>query len=354
MKSERIWIGLAGAAVLVIGAACWVATGEVTRPTDPRREAAWAKVEPLLEKAEQETDAAIDKAVDRVCEFFTERKKRVPAFAEEVLGLRSKFEFVKGKFGGDHAAYLRERFEQTVFSPAELDAAMRSAVEGFVADLQGIENRLLVAVRADLADGDIPELSAGGRLSGEDAFRAEYAKLAEQASCAMARDLPVAIGREVVSWVGGDIATSVITSLGADVAARFGISGGILGSGVASGVVTLGVGAVAGYAVDRMVGWALKALGYDPEAEVAEKIEEALDVLQDVLMLGEHYEPPVVIENPYQFLLGGETKLRPPAIDIDPTKLGDGLIVRLCKLANSRAELRTAALKRLILEGGVP
>ena len=68
---------------------------------------------------------------------------------------------------------------------------------------------------------------------------------------------------------------------------RLGLSGGILGSGAAIGVETLGVGIVVGFVLDALLDRVLAACGHDPAGEIAQKVDEALDMFQGLLLDGD-------------------------------------------------------------------
>ena len=71
----------------------------------------------------------MEKHCDRVSDFFNERKKRSHTFADKALSLWSKWKYAKSKLpftdAAGHRKYLRELFEELVFSDKEL-----SEVEG--------------------------------------------------------------------------------------------------------------------------------------------------------------------------------------------------------------------------------
>ena len=324
----------------------------------PEQTTAWSRIQPQLKAARQAGIDASDKHYQRVSEFFAERKKRTRAFAEAVLSLRSKWQFVKSKLPSAdreaHRKYLRDRFEETVFSSKELEELLRSVVEGYVQELRGMENELLVKIRADLADGALADLKADARFRTDTAFRGEYAKSLEAAASVMAKDLKVQIGREVVTWVGADIATTITISVAGNVATRFGVSAAILSTGAASTVATLGVGVAACVIIDALMDWIFQAVGYDPAGDVRTEIDEALEDFEGLLLFGDKYMPPISLD-----LFPSAKSEAAEARRLDRIVVGKanndarpGLVAEMLNVCERREKLRSEALRKLILEGG--
>ena len=329
------------------------------RPYAPGRLNVWEKVVvPKLHAAEEAGTQAADRDAALVTRFFAERKERARAFAEEVLSLRGKWQFVKAKLPftdhDGHERYLHDRFEEMVVSGPELKELIQSVVSRYVSELQGIESDLLVSLRADLSDSELAGLQAGAVLKTDEAFRREYARSLERVAGVVAGDLPVQVGREALTWVSADIATNVTASLATALAERLGISAGILGTGAASGAATLGVGIAAGFVVDAVLDRVLRAMGHDPAGDIAQKIGEALDTFQDLLLDGDKeavstYRKLREMQDS-DFFAFVRSECRRAA---DKVETGGylGLRKELKRLHDSRALLRREALEKLILEG---
>ena len=267
-------------------------------------------------------------------------------------------EFVKAKLPfTDHDGHerdLHDRFEEMVVSGPELKELIQSVVSRYVSELQGLENDLLVSLRADLSDSELAGLQAGAVLKTDEAFRREYARSLERVAGVVAGDLPVQVGREALTWVSADIATNVTASLATALAERLGISAGVLGTGAASGVATLGVGIAAGFVVDAVLDRVLRAMGHDPAGDIAQKIGEALDTFQDLLLDGDKeavstYQKLREMQDS-DFFAFVRSECRRAA---DKVETGGylGLRKELKRLHDSRVLLRREALKKLILEG---
>ena len=226
---------------------------EPSKP-DPAAEAAWEKIQPNLDAADVAAQKMIRKYCDRVDDFFAERKKRARGFAEDALSYRSKWAFAKSKLpftdGEGHNKYLHELFETKIFTAKELEEFLQSVVKGCVIELQGIEGDLLVKIRADIGDDALGVMKDDVRFSAEAALRKKYAGAVADAAMTLKKDLPVWGGREAAAWVGADLTAPIIHSLAVSLIGRLGLSGGILGSGAASGAITLGGALVAGLIID--------------------------------------------------------------------------------------------------------
>ena len=353
------------AAATLAGIAGYAAFEGIPAPNSPEphyapaRVDAWEKITPRLHAADQAGQEAANRYGKRIRAFFAERKQHTRHFGEEVLSLSGKWAFVKSKLpftdAGGHRQFLRERFEQLVVSGPELEELIQSVVAGYIGELQGIENDLLVQIRADLSDSDLARFEAGALLRTDEAFRKEYARSLEQVAAVVRRDVMVQVGRETVTWVGSDIAANITLSLATALAERLGISAGILGGGAASGAATLGVGIAAGFVLDALLDWVLRACGHDPAGDIAAKVDEALDMFQGLLLDGDPqavrtYEKLRQLQRDDLFPFVRE-ECRQAA---DQMETGGylGLERELKRLKEVRSRLRGEALRKLILEGG--
>src|SRR5262249_45758547 len=120
------------------------------------RAGAWEKVAGRLREADRASRALAEQHLARVTEFFAGRRKAADAFAEDALSFKGKWALLKSKLPyadkDGYERYLREAFERHLFTAGDLADCVRSAAAGYVTELEGVENRLLVAVRADLSD----------------------------------------------------------------------------------------------------------------------------------------------------------------------------------------------------------
>jgi hypothetical protein len=284
------------------------------------------KADQHVAATDQKAAKALENRVKGVRDVFRRGAGGAGRFAEEALSWKGKWVLVKEKVGagndGEHARFLADLFAEHVLKSDDLKAALEAAVQGYLKDLDAIENELLVQLRADLDDGEMGRTGKPAFLATQEAFAKEYRRLAEEVRKALEVNLKMAVGKEVVSFVAMDVATQIVLRIGQVAAAELGVETAILGSGAASGLVTIGIGLVVGLIVDQVVAWLLKQAGYDPEAAIADKVRAGLGQLESHLVDG------------------GSGK--------------SGLVRELAKLRDARSKVRHAVLEKLVQEGGKP
>lgn len=350
---------------------------------DPVRLAAWEKVTPRLGQAEEQSKEDVRRSVEQVRAFFAERREGARGFATDVLSIGGKWAYVKDYYDpGSHNRFLEESFVRHIFSPEELSTAVDAAASGCISRLQGRENQLLVDIRADLGDGEMAAPDRLPALHDEAAFRQQYEAMLEQVMTIVSRDIGFSVTREMVSFVGSEIAAQIVAEIATALAVRLGISGGILGTGAYSGTVTFGIGLVVGILVDMALDWAIREAGYDPEGEIAAKVVETLNHLESTILDGpsaadfpDYPSPHPLTPEIARILIPPRGSPEPSAEEEerihevaekyfaakdrwflakaaheDPGSLG--MRNQLGRLHAARVRLREAALKRLILEGG--
>ena len=257
----------------------------------PGQQSAWDKIAPRLSTAEQASRQAVGKHAERVKSFFAQRKQAARAFAEDVFSLSGKWAFVKSNLPWSdpdgHNRFIRESFERHVLKADDIKDLIESAVREYVSELGGIENALLVAIRADLCESDLAPPDLLPVLGTDESFQRAYGEMAQRILPTVQLDMSVTAGREVASFVAADIAANISLRILTAVTARLGLSGGILGSGAALSIETLGVGLVAALLVDKVIDFAMHQAGYDPEGDIALKVGQALDQVEAMLLDGE-------------------------------------------------------------------
>ena len=338
----------------------WVSSGTVTKapPLDPVRMRAWDKVSSRL-RAQQNSSDPAELQLQRIRDFFADKQQRTRDFADDVLGWSGKWHFVKGKIfrddGKAHQLFMRQAFERHFFTAGDLQGLMQSVVAAHLSELEGQENALLVAIRADLSEQDLPALRELSAMKSDENFQREYRRLLDQVVPIVSRDMKVTIGREAVVWVASDIAAAVTVRIASAVAVRLGVSGGILGTGAASGVATLGVGVAVGFVVDGAADWIMRQAGYDPSGEIAGKVSVTLTGIEKMLLDGDPEARSVyqkllrLQDSDPVFFVRDECRRAANSINAGGAL---GLRHELNRLRQLRTRLCEAALKKLVLEGG--
>ncbi len=280
--------------VVAIFAGVFTAFGIVLSDDKPKKsasESAWKTIAPKLSNAELTSLKASDKYAARIEAFFAERKAGARLFAEDAFSLRGKLAFVQSKVpwanGYEHSLYLRARFEEHIFSADELKELIECAVREYLCEINGIEDKLLVEIRADLKDRDIVAASLAPALVSDENFKSAYSRIAQQISPALRLDTSILVARQVPGFFAAEIGSTVYVRVVGIVGARLGFSGGILGTGAAFSAETFGIAMLAGYLFDKILDWAMLKAGYDPEGELAAKVCEFLDETQTLLLDGD-------------------------------------------------------------------
>lgn len=233
---------------------------------------------PHLARAERQCRAAIEPPVRSVERFFHDARQRTPPFVEEALGWGSKWRLVVDHVpytrGGRHETYLRERFDELVFSPSQLLQAVESAVSDYLAEVRSLEGRMLVDLRADMADvpGEFPRASLD---------EAEFRKLYDESLALVAQSsggsLQAEVGTQLVSFITGEVLAAV--------AVRLGVSAGLLSAGATTSWATLGVGLVVSVIVDQIVSWVWDWYA-DPKGDLTQELNRKLDVIRRMMVDG--------------------------------------------------------------------
>lgn len=247
--------------------------------------------------------------------FFIKGRTGARPFAEAMLSLRSKWALLRSKtlglVGGDDQAHLRhlnEQFSKLVFSDAEFRSTIESAAVGYLAELQAAENELLVKVRADMADIALQTLPAA---RSDEIFQREFQRIAAQVAPAVAREMGMDAVRELSSLIAGEIAVTVLTNM----AARLGVSSGLMLAGVGASWATLGLSIVAAIVVDQVVCWVAEEVR-DPAGQLEDRIHAQLADICRLVIDGDGQAP--------------------------------GLRGRLSTFDQARSEIRRTALRELV------
>lgn len=233
---------------------------------------------PHLQWAEQEAADVLNEHLAQLDLFFAEARQHTPQFADRALGWSSKWrlaaEYVPFTKGGRHEAFIRQEFEQHIFTPQQLAEVVEHVVANYLTHLRSIESQMLVKVRADT--DDFPETFIVAELD-ESRFRSRYDEAVSQALAATGSGLRSDIATQLVSLIAGEVLTQVAT--------RLGVSAGILGTGAASSWATFGVGLVVGLIVDQIVSWVWDWYA-DPTGNLAVQLDSKLAGLNRLIVDG--------------------------------------------------------------------
>ena len=216
-----------------------------------------------LKAADDASQNSIDTQIEYLRDFFSKANSGTEPFAEAALGLSSKVRLVVDAIpytkGDRHKRFLRKQFEQHIFSERELKEALEHLVQNYVRTLQEIDNQLLVQLRIDIED--FPSLQA--KQLPELSFEPLIAKTIAHTR----QSIPGDVTRETISLVTAGIL--------ARVAARLGLSAGILGTGAASSATTFGLSILAALIIDHLVSRLWDEFA-DPHGKLARELQASL------------------------------------------------------------------------------
>lgn len=251
-------------------------TAKTSTPAEPRPDPAQL-ARPHLDWAAAESERAIEEALRPIRTFFRDSKKQTADYAADLLGFRSKMKLVWDTLPLTekvHPTFVRTRFEEKIFKPADLEKIVEQTVFGYLQQVAGIEGEMLVRLRTDMADFPDSYPIVGLDRS---VLKKSYEDALAVALEASGDDLTHTGSELLVSTVAGEVLTIV--------ALRIGVSAGILGAGGATGTVTLGVGVVVGLIVDQVVSFVWDWYA-DPQGNLAATLNSKLDDMSLLIVSG--------------------------------------------------------------------
>lgn len=272
---------LISSAVVLIGIVLSVAFRWAMEQRNRPSPAAEEAVRQNLGWAEAQVEANLQTDLAAVQEFFTGARQRTPGYAETVLGWKSKFKLIGDYVTGRqaHSAFLQQEFEGTIFSGGELDQLLQQTLSTYLRETDDIEAQMLVRLQADLDQlpaGSLPSLVDVNQL------RAVLGDALQQAAQSARTELGAAVGRELVSYVAGEVLTIAATQLAT--------SAGVLTVGAGSSWATMGVGVVVGIIIDALVS-KLYEWRFNPAGKLARVLNNELDQLESLILHGTSQSP---------------------------------------------------------------
>ncbi|WP_337173573.1 hypothetical protein [Paludisphaera sp.] len=270
-------------------------------PATPK-DAAWVKVKERMDQSAFACLSAADPTLKQHLDpVFADARAAARPFAEELLGWRGKaiyldcltqpaFKQMDRKlydwFGLGNAGrwlppevdsllpdpfhtHIRCELESKVIGVSRLRKAVDAAMADYAAKLEAEENRLIVALRAD-----VPDDALAGKLVlpvlPPFATACPAMDAAVEAVASSARtDVGVLISREAASWFLGNKA------------------GELLNRRDDHFIKKTAINLMAGKTVDDTLKGAIDISGYDPEARIIGHVHTALDQLQSLLLEGD-------------------------------------------------------------------
>ncbi|MFO0906868.1 MAG: hypothetical protein U0835_00610 [Isosphaeraceae bacterium] len=242
---------------------------------------------PLFVRYEEDCRAAVERRLKAIDELVARKKSGVPRFTSIVMNGGAKAKMVGSlaeswidglaravgsggpKRPDAFRGFVADAFRREVLSADEVEAAVRGAVRGWIADWKALDARLLVDLRADVDQKALPINEAGiGRLARSQAAAVDA--LVTRSLDAACVDLVETLVRVSIDYAIGEAVANRISSPEDDFAKRLAI-----GAGVGAGVDTV-----------------LRNIpGAGGEAALAAKVNEALDRLSRAIIEGGEVTP---------------------------------------------------------------
>jgi len=231
--------------------------------------------------AKEANGQALHLGMEPIRAFFDEAKQGTRGFGEDVLSFDSKWTMVTDLISNEkqHRAFIERKFAERVFNPSELEKVVQTAITLSMQRLDDVDSELLVRLEQDIAHLPSESLSVSIDRS---ALQQTLRQAMNEAAKSVQTDFRGMVGRELVSFVAGEVLTVAATELAA--------SAGIMGAGAYSGVATFGVGVGVGIAIDYVVSMAYESY-FDPAGEISRQLNQSLDQMRNLIINGTNRSP---------------------------------------------------------------
>jgi hypothetical protein len=286
----RAW-WVAVLAMLIVPLTLGQAVGQETVNKAREKQAAWENAANRLEQFDRASQDAIEEQIKTLDPVFAEAKGGAKAFADEMLGGWGKLKYVVGAtdtvlstvfdgicdlFGTPQSKcgipsttvhlekYSRDVFDERVITEGKISREASRVASGYLSTLQELENRAVIDLGVDLADGAL------GPLPPLPDMRPELSRFCTTWS--MTNDL--------VDNAGSDLMVTAV---------RWAASGLIadkLTEDQPSGVKKTGTNFLIGAQIDGAIDAGLQAAGYDPAGRLAARVGTRLDAVRSGLIYG--------------------------------------------------------------------
>lgn len=325
-----------------------VATDPPASDLEEVRDHAWQRIERRLAEADERTQELTQRLILRIEGFFEGRKGKTKAFAEAALGWGAKWELIKSREG--HREFIAEQFEEFVFSQNELAAFLEEASSEYAQGLLEVENKLFVAIRADLDTRTTEALPA---LANDDILRKHFDNIVAKLAIDIRHENQLELGRLAGSFVIGEAIAAAIKGTMLAVATRLGISGAIIGTGAATSWATLGAGFVISIAVESLLNWIIGWF-HDPVEDISVRVASTLDDVKTSISSGDPEARRIHARIAKMAEADPDSTVRQRAGEVLASIENGGALGlehTLARVAKVRAQARRDTLHQLVYEG---
>ena len=239
-----------------------------------------------------EVDQAARTAVEPVADLFKKARGNTRAFAGDSMGLYGKYCALADLIPWTSQARLRQHLETSFathfFKPEDLSKAIETASERFGGELESIESRMIVRLRAEiesLPDSRRPDAVTPAHLG--ERMRLELEKARGKVLGANAEHGAVLAGGTVASGVAGPVLVAAMESAIAAVLAR-------TAGPTAAATTGTGMGGPLGFvkflAVEMLVEWVWD-WWTDPRGRLATQLDDRLKSMEKAIIEGDGQGP---------------------------------------------------------------
>jgi hypothetical protein len=232
------------------------------------------------EEAQRRCQQALDQQMRAIPRFFSKAKQGCGEFAVYALGWGSTRRYLQDLFPwGDcekHKRFLEEKFAECIFGPKDLEKVVEQTIRAYLKEVVQIENQMLLKLQEDVADFPTP-FAKWDREQLQKKYTESLIAACQQAKRKLlyhnADKLAAVITGEVLA--NRIISQQVAEAIASQILSRLGLHLGTKAVGIASGVVTFGIGLIVGAAVD----WIIESI-LDRKGELAKQVAAKLDELE--------------------------------------------------------------------------
>ncbi len=262
------------------------------------------EVEPRVFETDLANREAAERALERLSTTFDGYHEGVDKFVSDLTSISTRLGIVRRMPGqwwaGDRRIddFVREKFEQHLFSERKLLADVGEVLKVFQDDVDTNQRRMLTQIRAALTQSDLPQVSMS---TDAEFYQAVASKLQSYSSDQGSATVYNALTVLLISEAGSYVATSLLAGL----VARFGTTAAVstvAASGATAGTATVGagggtlggpVGVVVGFGVGLAVGliidwWMTEKF----ETEMSTQMNAYLDSLERTIVTGDSAKNP--------------------------------------------------------------
>jgi hypothetical protein len=209
--------------------------------------AARQRLKTAVAACDQANESAVHDTARSLAQWFESRKPAARPLSADLISLGGKWQWATSNHQ-EYEAWIRQQFASRIFSDRQLLEAVQSQVAQCAAKVAANENRLLLTLRADLADpavaGALPEMVA---------LRTQV----EQRLVGLMQQVSGQVG----TAVGGDVLSLVVQEVTWSIMTRIGIGSAMTAAGIGSSWATFGASVVLGIAIDMVVDKVMDAEG---------------------------------------------------------------------------------------------